>query len=272
MSRHLIALGEYLRARRDVTTPEEVGLPSEAGRRVPGLRRDEVALLAGISPEYYLRLEQGRGARPSDQVLHAIARALLLDQESRLYLLRLATGSPPPIAPVADHVAEQIARVLSRWPHTPAYMSDQHRDIVAANPLATAFGHGGLSAGSNEVVRLFNDRMKASLVEWEAMTRSAVATLRRDAHPDSPRLREIVDQLSADPDFARMWARHDVSGPEDAVFHIAVDGVGEIEVEGQNFAVRSLPGYQLTVMAAPPGSITESVFSRMSTALTAATA
>ncbi|MBW9110705.1 helix-turn-helix domain-containing protein [Microbacterium trichothecenolyticum] len=272
MSRHLIALGEYLRARRDVTAPEDAGLPREAGRRVPGLRRDEVAMLAGISPEYYLRLEQGRGARPSDQVLNAIARALLLDQESRLYLFRLATGSPPPAAPVADRVAEQIARVLSRWTHTPAYMSDPHRDIVAANPMAAAFGHGGLSAGSNQVVNLFNDRMKATLVEWESMTRSAVATLRRDAHPDSPRLREIVDELSSDPDFVRIWARHDVSGPEDAVFHIAVDGLGEIAVEGQNFGVRSLPGYQLTVMAAPPGSITEAVFSRMSTALTAAPA
>jgi hypothetical protein len=89
---------------------------------------------------------------------------------------------------------------------------------VAANPLASILGHGGLSQGSNVVLDLFHPRMKATLAEWETMTRSAVATLRRDADPASPRLRELLRSLSPDPDFVRIWARHDVSGPEVVTF------------------------------------------------------
>lgn len=270
MTGHLVALGAYLRDRRNVRQPEDVGLVRDAGRRVPGLRRDEVAALAAISSEYYLRLEQGRGARPSDQVLSALARVLGLDDESRGYLQRLAADvrASPPRTPA--HTATRLAGVLGRWTHTPAYISDRHRDIVAANPLATVLGQGGLSVGSNQVQSLFNERMKRTLVEWEAMTRSAVATLRRDADPESPRLRELVDLLSDDRDFVRIWRRHDVSGPEDASFHMFVEGFGEIEIEGQNFGVRSLPGHQLTVLSAPPGSPTEAVFTVLAASATRA--
>ncbi|UIN31788.1 helix-turn-helix transcriptional regulator [Microbacterium binotii] len=264
------ALGDYLRARRNVRQPEEVGLERAPGRRVPGLRRDEVAQLAGISAEYYLRLEQGRGARPSDQVLGALAGVLGLDAESRAYLGRLAAGAPALPAPEDAAVADQIARVLAQWTHTPAYMSDRHRDVVVANPLAAAFGFGGLAAGQNVVINLFNDRMKRTLDQWESMTRAAVATLRRDADPDSPRLKEIIEELSKDEDFVRIWERHDVSGPEDAQISIIVEGLGTLDVEIQNFSVRSLPGYIMTVMAAPPRSLAATVFSRLVERLTAA--
>lgn len=257
------SLGEYLRARRAVTQPEDVGIVPTPGRRVTGLRRDEVAALAGISREYYLRLEQGRGARPSDQVLLSLCRALRLDHEATAYAFRLVSGRLLTPAPVPRDSADRIVRALSAWTHTPAYVTDPHRDIVAANPLATVFGHGGLSAGGNQLRHLFVPRMKETLVEWEAMSRAAVATLRRDAVPQSPRLREIVAELSSDPDFVRIWARHDVSGPEDATFHILVEGVGEIPVDAQNFAVRSMPGYQLTVLSAPPGAVTAAVFARL---------
>jgi len=267
MSAGLIVLGEFLRARRHVCQPEDAGIVRDTGRRVPGLRRDEVARLAGISAEYYLRLEKGRGGRPSDQVLNALARALGLDADSRQYLLRVASGElPQPVQPDAES-AERITRVLGHWTHTPAYVSDSHRDIVAANPLAHVFGNGGLSAGSNVVLRLFVDRMKHSLVEWEEMTRSSLAGLRRDADPRSPRLKEIVDALSDDPDFERMWARYDVSGSEDARINMVVEAVGAIEIDVQNFAVRSMPGYQLTVLSAPPQSITAMVFSRLAASL-----
>ncbi|WEO76454.1 helix-turn-helix transcriptional regulator [Cryobacterium sp. SO2] len=269
MSAGLIVLGEFLRARRNVCQPEDAGIFRDPGRRVPGLRRDEVARLAGISAEYYLRLEKGRGGRPSDQVLNALARALGLDADSRQYLLRVASGELPSPFDAVGESADRIARVLGHWTHTPAYISDSNRDIVAANPLATVFGHGGLSAGSNVVVDLFNDRMKSTLVEWEAMTRSSVAGLRRDADPFSPRLAELVEQLSADPDFVRMWARYDVSGPEDAHIRMVVENVGTIEIEVQNFAVRSMPGYLLTVLAAPPQSLTAMVFSSLAASLDA---
>jgi len=267
MSAGLVVLGEFLRARRNVCQPEDAGIIRDPGRRVPGLRRDEVARLAGISAEYYLRLEQGRGNRPSEQVLNALARALGLDADSRAFMLRVASGDLPNPAPAAAESAERITRVLGHWTHTPAYVSDSNRDIVAANPLASVFGHGGLAAGSNVVLDLFNDRMKSTLVEWEAMTRSSVAGLRRDSDPFSPRLAELVTELSADPDFVRMWARYDVSGPEDAHIHLVVENVGTIEVEVQNFAVRSMPGYLLTVLSAPPQSLTATVFAHLAASL-----
>lgn len=269
MREDLAPLGEYLRARRNVRQPEEVGLPRGSGRRVPGLRRDEVADLAGISAEYYLRLEQARGARPSDQVLQSLARVLGLDGEAKTFLLRLAVGEDPRTSRAAapPHSAEQIARVLGQWSHTPAYLTDSHRDVIAANRLATHLGYGGLGAGSNIVVGLFNDRMKQTLAEWEEMTRSAVATLRLDADPASPRLREIVELLSSDPDFVRIWARYDVSGPELVTFHQQMEGVGAIEIEAQNFSVRSMPGHLLTVLAGPPGSAASALFAKLAAAL-----
>lgn len=265
-----VALGTYLRARRDVCQPEEVGLAREPGRRVAGLRRDEVAILANISAEYYLRLEQGRGTRPSDQVLQALGRALNLDAVSLEYLFRLASGQGVRPTLPAQESADRIARILSQWTHTPAYVSDSNRDIVAANPLATVFGHGGLAAGRNVVVDLFNDRMKRQLAEWEPMTRSALASLRRDADPFSPRLKAIVDDLSGDEDFVRMWSRHDVSGAEDARISQEIEGVGPISIDLQNLAVRSMPGYLLTVLSAPPQSVAARVFAGLLQSLEAA--
>jgi len=264
-----IALGEFLRARRHVTQPEDAGITRDPGRRVPGLRRDEVARLAGISAEYYLRLEQGRGARPSDQVLGSLARALLLDTDTRQYLFRLASGDTSSPTVPAPESAARIARTLGHWTHTPAYVSDTNRDIVASNPLATAFGHGGLSTGSNVVVDLFNDRMRSTLVDWEEMTRSTVAGLRRDADPCSPRLAELIATLSSEPDFVRMWARHDVSGPEDAHIRMPVEGVGTLQIDVQNLAVRSLPGYLLTVLSAPPQSLAAKVFDTLAASIEA---
>lgn len=263
MSWESMALGEYLRARRAVRQPEEAGITREPGRRVRGLKRDEVAALANISAEYYLRLEQGRGARPSDQVLDALARALGLDAESRLYLYRLARGDRHCPELPAEESAERVARVLAQWTHTPAYISDSNRDIVASNAMAARFGHGGLAVGRNVAIDLFNDRMKRELQEWEPMTRSTVAGLRRDADPFSPRLKEIVDTLSADPDFVRMWSRHDVTGPEDAQIRQDVEGVGTLVIDIQNFAVRSMPGYLLTVLSAPADSLAAAVFARL---------
>lgn len=256
-------LGRFLRARRNILQPEEVDLPRLPGRRVTGLRREEVAGLAGVSAEYYLRIEQGRSGRPSEQVLASLAQALRLDAESVAYMHRLVAGHPRPSAQPDPGAADRLARTLSRWHRTPAYISDPHRDIVASNALAAALGNGGLTAGSNQVAALFNPRMKSTLTEWEAMTRSAVATLRRDAHPESPRLAELVRDLSGDADFVRIWGRHDVSGPEETTFRITIDSFGEIALDAHNFAVRSLPGYQLTVLSAPPGSAAESLFAAL---------
>ena len=263
MAVDVVALGAFLRARRDVVQPEEVGLFRDTGRRVAGLRRDEVARLAGISAEYYLRLEKGRSTRPSDQVLKSLAEALNMDPDSRQYLFRIASGTAAPAPLPAAESAERVAHVLSQWTHTPAYVSDSNRDIVASNPLATALGHGGLSAGSNVISDLFVGRMKNTLAEWEPMAQSSVAGLRRDADPASPRFQQLITALSADIDFARMWARHDVSGPEDARINMVIEKAGTVEIDVHNFAIRSMPGHLLTVLSAPPNSLTVKIFAAL---------
>lgn len=264
MSAESLALGIFLRARRNVCQPEDHGIFREEGRRVPGLKRDEVARLAGISAEYYLRLEQGRSTRPSDQVLHSLARALHLDAESRQYLFRLASGDVRSAYVASGDSIARIDRILRPWMHAPAYVTDCNRDIIASNPLATVFGNGGLTVGANVAVYIFTDRMKKTLGDaWEEMARGTLAGLRRDAEPFSPRLNEIVDQLSGDPEFTRLWARHDVSGTEDAHVLMTIEGLGTLEIEVQNFGVRSMPGHLLTVLSAPPQSTASRIVSHL---------
>jgi len=264
-----LELGRFLRARRNVCQPEEHEIFRAQGRRVPGLKRDEVARLAGISAEYYLRLEQGRSSRPSDQVLYALARALHLDGESQQYLFRLASGVVHLPAVPVEESAPRIARILRPWAHAPAYVTDTNRDIVAATPLAAIFGHGALVPGANVAIYLFSDLMKSTLGDdWESMTRGTLAGLRRDAAPFAPRLKEIVDELSDDSEFRRLWARYDVSGTEDAPVHMLVEGIGSLEIEVQNFGVRSMPGYLLTVLSAPPKSAASELFEHLAATLT----
>jgi transcriptional regulator with XRE-family HTH domain len=134
-------IGEYLRARRELVRPEEVGIPDFGGRRrVHGLRREEVAMLAGVSSDYYVRLEQGRDQHPSQQVIDALARALQLDDDATAHLHRLAT---PPTrrrrkTPRREKVPAGILQLIESWSQTPAYVHGRYMDVLAPNPLATA--------------------------------------------------------------------------------------------------------------------------------------
>jgi transcriptional regulator with XRE-family HTH domain len=134
------ALGRYLRVRRALVRPDAAGVPGQGSRRVPGLRREEVAFLAGVSSDYYVRLEQGRDRHPSDQVLLAIARALQLDEDATAYLVQLA--KPPSRrskrARRPEKVSDGIRTLISSWPLTAAYVHGRYADILAANTLATA--------------------------------------------------------------------------------------------------------------------------------------
>src|SRR6476619_4121274 len=137
------AIGEYLRARRELVQPEDVGVQDLGRRRTPGLRREEVAMLAGVSSDYYIRLEQGRDQHPSVQVLDALARALQLDDDATAHLHALAT----PVArrrrrstPRPEKVPTGIAQLIATWHETPAYVYGRYMDVLAANALATALG------------------------------------------------------------------------------------------------------------------------------------
>src|ERR1700753_3099582 len=135
------AIGGYLRARRALVAPEEVGLPSGGRRRVPGLRRAEVALLAGVSVDYYIRLEQGRDQHPSPEVLDALARVLGLDADATAHLQSLSSGSRRPSQRRGhrnERVPSGIAHLVQSWADTPAYVQGRHLDVLAANALATA--------------------------------------------------------------------------------------------------------------------------------------
>lgn len=140
------ALGEFLRARRGQVRPQDVGLPGSGLRRVPGLRREEVAMLSGISSDYYLRLEQGRDRNPSAQVLRAIAKVLRLDADATSYLLSLTRDRPRDARPGArtgparppQEVPAGLLRLIDGWPRNPAYIQNRYTDCLAANTLATA--------------------------------------------------------------------------------------------------------------------------------------
>ena len=132
-------LATFLRTRRNRLRPADVGLPGGGRRRTPGLRRQEVAELAGISVDYYIRLEQGRGPHPSRQVLSALGRALLLTADERVYLFRLAGESPPPAAVPSRQISPGIRNLLDSMPETPAYVVDAKYDVLAWNSLAAHF-------------------------------------------------------------------------------------------------------------------------------------
>ena len=134
------ALGRYLRVRRALVRPDAAGVPSQGNRRVPGLRREEVAFLAGFSSDYYVRLEQGRDRHPSDQVLLAIARALQLDEDATAYLLQLAKPPHPRSKRTRrpEKVSDGIRTLIASWPLTPAYVHGTYMHILAASTLATA--------------------------------------------------------------------------------------------------------------------------------------
>jgi transcriptional regulator with XRE-family HTH domain len=189
------ALGEFLRARREQLRPNDVGLDWSGRRRVPGLRREEVATLAGVSADYYLRLEQGRVTHPSAQVVDALARALQLDDDATAHLHalvgRLADG--PRLGRV-DGAPAHVKRLISTWTHTPALVHDRCMDVLAANAVMRAL---------TPVVRPGANLMRATFLEptvrehrhnWEAFAAFMVARLRQMAGAElqSPRLAERV--------------------------------------------------------------------------------
>ncbi|MGA4727153.1 MmyB family transcriptional regulator [Micromonospora taraxaci] len=260
-------LGEYLRARREVIGPGDVGLPAHGRRRVPGLRREEAALLAGISADYYLRLEQGRDRHPSAQVLDALARALLLDAEATAHLHRL--GAPVPARRPArrpERVPAGVRQLVGSWTETPAFVHGRYLDVLFANPLATALAPI-FSAGVNLLRAVFLDPSVPTLYPaLTAVAANAVAGLRAQVgtETDDPRLTELVDELTAGSErFRRLWARHDVSaraGGGLRVFHHPQ--VGELELRYEKFTISGTT-QSLVVYHAEPGSASARTLARL---------
>jgi transcriptional regulator with XRE-family HTH domain len=253
-------IGEYLRARRELVRPEDVPLPELSGRRrVPGLRREEVALLAGVSIDYYVRLEQGRDQHPSEQVLDALARALQLDDDAAAHLRRLAR---PPArrrrsAPRPERPPAGIVRLIECWTETPAVVEGRYTDVLAANSLALALAPY-YAVGTNLVRATFLDpRVRDMYADWERVTESAVAALRALVGPDvdDPRLNELVGELSVRSDrFRKLWARHDARPRRSGAARLDHPQVGPLELSYEKLPIPDADRQTLAVYHAEPGS------------------
>jgi transcriptional regulator with XRE-family HTH domain len=243
-------LGEFLRARRELVGPEERGLPPGARRRVPGLRREEVALLAGISVEYYVRLERGRDTHPSAQVLDALARVLDLDADSRAYLagLALPAASGRPVLRSDREVAPEIARLLDGMPRIPAMAVDRFLRVLAYNRAAGLL-YGGVP-GDGDMIRdaFLNPRARQLYPDWDEVAWESVAALRASAAGarDDPELTAMVGELSLkSSDFARLWGRHDVRTKTTGHKRFNSPSVGLIEMRWETLWIASAPGQHL---------------------------
>ncbi|MBK4346266.1 helix-turn-helix transcriptional regulator [Lacisediminihabitans changchengi] len=251
-------LATYFRARRELIQPEDVGITREPNRRVQGLRRQEVAALADISFDYYLRLEQGRHHQPSEQVLASLGRALMLDEDAMAYVHRLAHNAARPLlrpAPRAESLDENLIRLLEYWSHTPAIILDRNQDVIRANRMALALGSGHFNPGCNLVMALFDAEVRDTFPRWEESVSQALAALRYESDPFDPRLREIVDILSTrEPEFARVWARHDARPIMSGTIRSGDTALGPIDLRFQNFSVPGHGGYALRTYFGEPGT------------------
>ncbi|MCS5718780.1 helix-turn-helix transcriptional regulator [Herbiconiux sp. CPCC 205763] len=267
-------IGEFLRARRERVQPADVGIPPTPRRRVKGLRREEAARLAGISSEYYLRLEQGRDQHPSDSVLAGLARALLLDEAATAYLFELARPHPTPrVASRAESATDSLRQLLDVWTLTPAYVQGHTLDVLASNALARALSPI-FTPGTNLVRAAFLDpHVKQLWRDWTEMTSGTVAGLRAQAtgELDDRQLAELVAEMTAQSDdFARLWARHDVRPKGAGRSVILHPDVGELDLRYEKLAVSSPSAGQVVVVYhADPGSSTEAKLKRLHIEVTA---
>jgi transcriptional regulator with XRE-family HTH domain len=207
-------LGDFLRTRREQLTPAQAGLPGGERRRVPGLRREEVALLAGVSVEYYLRLEQGRDQHPSDQILGSLAAALQLGEDETAYLHRLTHPAPATRRrPRRRPVRPELQQLLDSWPATPAHVQDTSGRVVAANRLASALCPFFAVGESPLRAAFLEPEMRHLYVDWEAMTAKTVSGLRATLSLDAadPELLRTLGELTvASERFRVLWARREV--------------------------------------------------------------
>ncbi|MGV9562789.1 helix-turn-helix domain-containing protein [Streptomyces sp. NPDC003480] len=254
------ALGDFLKARRALVRPEDVGLSGGGLRRVPGLRREEVAMLAGISSDYYLRLEQGRDRNPSVQVLKALARVLHLDTDTTAHLIGLARPGRPASrrrGARPEQVPVGIRQLIEGWTGNPAYVQNRFTDVLAVNSLAAALSPN-YAPGVNLLRAAFLDPTERELRrDWEEATAEGVASLRAHvgSEVDDPRLVELVGELSLRSErFRLLWSRHEVRPRRSRLSRLAHPQVGDLELHSNKFEIGGTDGMTLVVFHPEPGS------------------
>lgn len=259
-------LGRFLRARRTQTSPQSAGLtPGPGVRRTPGLRREELATLAGVSIDYYTRLERGKETRPSPAVVDALARALQLDDAEHQHLRDLAVraaryGGQPAAAP-SRTVRPHLKLLLEAVRPNPAYVVSRSMDLLAHNPggLALYAGMEDWPASQRNLARYLFLHPAAHQVfpNWDDQIRGCVARLRALAgtDPDAPDLTHLVGELLLkSPDFAGLWERYEVTGRKNTTKTFQHPTVGTLTLAFQGMALEGTPGHRLGVYTAEPGT------------------
>ncbi|MFD6950281.1 MULTISPECIES: helix-turn-helix transcriptional regulator [unclassified Nocardiopsis] len=270
-------LAAFLRDRRARIGPGDVGLPDTGRRRTPGLRRQEVAQLAGMSVEYYVRLEQARGPNPSRQVLSALARALMLDTDERTYLFHLAGAEPPVTRRPTREVTTAVRHLVDGLATTPAYVLDAKYDVLAWNRMATHF--------IGDMAALPADRR--NIIEWmfslpdddphwddpnaDCFTQYSVADLRAAyaRYPGDPGIARLVTTLlGTSPRFRRMWESRDVRNRRGFTKRVEHEHVGLLVFECQVLYVPDTD-QRVMVYVPEPGTPTERALERLAADLPA---
>lgn len=247
--------GDFLRSRRDRLTPSAAGLPSGVRRRTPGLRREEVALLAGVGTTWYTWLEQGRDVRPSAEVLNALAGALRLDAAERQHMFTLAGRPSPEVRSHGpEHVPDALVRMLDCMTGQPAYVLGRRWDVLAWNAAATAvFGDfARLEGDARNMVHLMfaNERHRRLLADWNDLAPLSLAMFRADSaryagDPDFERLISLL--MKESPEFRAWWPRHDVMHQPSTIKRIDHPSAGQIEFEYMSLDVSDHPGMRFIV-------------------------
>ncbi|WP_051951261.1 helix-turn-helix transcriptional regulator [Actinacidiphila yeochonensis] len=263
------SLGDYLRARRALVSPGDVGLPPTGRRRVPGLRREEVAELVGLSTDYYVRLEQGRAGHPSDEVLDALSRALRLGSAERAHLYDLArpprrAGTPTAPAVRGDVLRSALRQVVTAIPTTPAVIMNDRNDVLAWNHLAAVLIADFPQLAPRErnmARRIFLDPDARRIhLDWDEAARTTVGILRMAAgrRPHDPELVRLVGELSLGSEtFRTLWAGHHVHEKTHGTKRFRHPAVGDVTLAYETFQVPGAAHHLLVIYTAPPGSPAE---------------
>jgi transcriptional regulator with XRE-family HTH domain len=252
-------LGEYLRARREQVAPADAGIAMTGRRRTPGLRREEVATLAGISADYYLRLEQGRDRNPSTQVLEALARVLGLDATATDYLLGLVAPRAAARQRPRREVVPTGARLLLDAIGLPAYVESRTFDVLATNPLATAIDPSILVGGNRLRSMFLEPGVQELHPDWEHTTGAIVAGFRSaiGTDVDDPAVAQLVGELSlASEPFRRLWARADVKPLSGVPVRLRHPEMGDLELRKEKLVINETDGQLFVIYHAEPGSDT----------------
>lgn len=260
---------EFLSTRRARISPEDAGLPAYGGnRRVKGLRREEVAMLSGVSVDYYIRMERGNLAGASESVLDALASALQLDDAERDHLFALAreSGASPARRRTrpSTTVRPPLQQILDAISDAPAWIRNGRHDILAMNPLAAALyapvlADGRRPANTTRFVYLEEQKARDLFVDYDQIARDAAAMLRLEAgrNPHDKALIELVGELSTRSElFRRRWASQDVRYHRSGVKRIRHPAVGQLDLDFEALALPAEPGLQLNIYTAAAGTPT----------------